>query len=137
MISVAELAIIQKTELPEATISLRSDGIVHVHYHKNATLDVELQQSMRLIFIAMTGGKKTKFLFSADEGFSLTSEARKQAPALYRQSPISCYAIVAHNLAYKLVANFYIRVFKPSGNFKVFSDLKEAETWLTAQESND
>ena len=44
--------------------------------------------------------------------------------------PGHCYAIVAHNLAYKIVANFYLKVKKPKTPFKVFSDEDSALVWL-------
>ena len=117
--------------MPEASIRLRSDRIVHVHYKKNTTLDVSLQAAMRKIYMDLTGGVPSKFLFTAEEGFSITPEAKKNAPRSLKESPIESYALVVkNNLAYRLIVNFYFKVMKPQGNYKVFENTENAIDWL-------
>ena len=123
------ITIISEEEIPEARISLRSDGIVHVHFSKDTTFDLELQGRMRGIYEKMLGGRKAKFIFSADEGFTLTKEVRERAD-LQQNSPVLCYALVVNNLAYKITADFYIRVVKPKGNYKLVTSLPDAVKWL-------
>ena len=130
MVAGTDVATLRHIEIPEAFIRLRSDDIVHVHYKKNTVLDVELQLRMRKIFDEMAGLRKLKFIFSGDEGFILTKEARENASLRQRESPISAYAIIANNLGYKIVANFYIKVVKPKGQYKVFNKFDEALAWL-------
>lgn len=125
-----DITIVRHIEIPEAFISLRSDDIVHVHYKKNTVLDVELQLRMRRIFDEVTGARRLKFIFSGDEGFILTKEARENISLRQKESPILAYAIIAHNLGYKIVANFYIKVVKPKGHYRVFNKLDEAIAWL-------
>ena len=120
-------------EIPEANIILRSDNIIHVDYNKNVTLDVDLQVSMRKIFAELTEGKKMHFIFSAAEGFNLTKEARENSDIINKDSLISVYGIVANNLAYKLIANFYLKVNKPKVPFKIFLTVEDAANWLYTQ----
>lgn len=117
-------------EIPEANIILRSDNIIHVDYNKNVTLDVELQVSMRKISDELAEGKQMHFIFSAAEGFALTKEVRENSELLDKESLISAYGIVANNLAYKLIANFYLRVNKPKVPFKIFLTVENAAKWL-------
>ena len=125
------ITILKEEDIPEASIRLRSDGIVHVHYKKNSVLDVGLQLKMRKIFNEITGHRKSKFIFTAAEGFSMTREARENGPKLQEESnPIKYYAIVIDNLAYKIIVNFYLKVFKPKGNYKLFKSLEEGVEWL-------
>ena len=130
MILDTEITILRQVEIPEASIQLRSDHIIHVHYKKNAVLDVSLQLSMREIFLELVDGKKLPFMFTADEGFTLTKEARENARRLEDSSPILCNAMVAGNLAYKIIADFYVRVVKPKGLHRVFSTQDGAIKWL-------
>jgi hypothetical protein len=125
------ITIINEAEIPEARISLRSDGIVHVHFHKDTTFDIPLQASMRDVYDKMLQGRKAKFIFSADEGFTLTKEVRERAD-LQDNSSILCYAMVVNNLAYKIIADFYIRVTKPKGNYKLVTSLADAVKWLNS-----
>ncbi len=128
--STARISIIKRIEIPEALIQQRSDGIIHVHYKKNTTLDVELQVNMRALFFELTEGKKAPFIFSADEGFSLTKEARENAGISAKESPISAYAIIAESLGYRIIANFYLKVNKPKLPYKLFPSIDDAVKWL-------
>jgi hypothetical protein len=124
------ITIVDQIEIPEANISLRSDSIVHVHFNKDTVFDVALQLRMRRIYDKLLKGRKAKFIFSADEGFILTKEAREYVPDPGNEPPILCYVLIVNNLAYKIVADFYIRVVKPKGNFKLVGSLDEAVEWL-------
>jgi hypothetical protein len=121
--------VVRQIELPEADICLRKDGIVHVHYKKNTTLDVELQQSMRIKYRELTGSVPSKFIFTADEGFLLTKEARESSRS-FKDPFIVAYAVIANNLAYRIIANFFLKVNKPEVPFKLFASIKDAESWL-------
>jgi hypothetical protein len=125
-----EITIVKEKEIPEAAIRLRSDGIMHVHYKKDTTLDVELQLRMRDEYRKLIGEKRTRFIFSAEEGFILTKEARENSKKLNEQPPISAYAIIANNLAYRIIGNFYLRVNKPQIPYKLFSNIIDAARWL-------
>ena len=133
----SEITIIKQVEIPEAFISIRSDGIVPVHYKKNTVLDVDLQMRCLDIYAEILDRKKMKFIFSADDGFMLTKEARENAPKVQVRSPILYYAIIANNLAYKIIANFYIKVMKPAGNYKIFNTVEAGVKWLHSFKDED
>jgi hypothetical protein len=133
MVLSSNITVVKEIEIPEAFIRLRSDSILHVHYKRNTTLDVELQVRMRNIFNEMTGGLKSNFIFSAAEGFALTKEARENSTILDSNSPISAYAVIANNLAYRIIANFYLKVNKPTVPYKLFQTIEEAVKWLYTQ----
>ena len=122
--------IIKEIDLKEANISLRSDGIVYVFFKENCVLDVDLQTRMLEFYHEVTGGKMTPFLFMADKGVTLTKEARDNAIRVEEQTPCSVNAVVVTNLAYKLIANFYMQFNKPLRPYKVFSNKGEAVEWL-------
>ena len=97
---------INEIKMPEATLKLRRDGIVHVTFNKNITLDVPLQLRLLEKHIEITGGKKCPFVFDALEGATITREARNNAILIEDQSPANAVAVVADTLAYKIIANF-------------------------------
>lgn len=122
--------IIKEIDLKEANISLRSDGIVYVFYKEDCILDVELQLKMIGLYQEITDGKMTPFLFMADNGVTVTKEARDNAIIVEEETPCAASAVVVTNLAYKLIANFYMQFNKPLRPYKVFSNTGEAVEWL-------
>jgi hypothetical protein len=131
LISLSNAAyIIKEIDLEEANISLRSDGIVYVFFKENCVLDVKLQHKMLGSYNEVTGSKMTPFLFMADKGVTLTKEARDNAIIVEEITPCSASAVVVTNLAYKLIANFYMQFNKPLRPYKVFSNKGEAVEWL-------
>jgi hypothetical protein len=130
MTSDTGIFIVKEVDLPEARIALRSDGLYHVHFKRHVVYDIPLQMRMRKIYEELTGGKRSKFIFSAEEGLVFTREARDNAEQVNANSPILCYALVVNSLAYKLIANFYLKVVKPKGLFKMVSSIREAARWL-------
>jgi hypothetical protein len=130
MISISQIITLKEINTPEARIKLRSDGIVHVHYKKNVVIDSETQVSMRAHFQELAPGKRLKYIFSADAGVTFTKEARENSVNSQHDSPIAAYAILANNVAYRIIANFYLKVNKPRVPYKMFAEMEEAEKWL-------
>lgn len=126
----AESEFVREIRINEATVSLRKDGIVQVSFNANVTLDVPLQMLLLNIYIKVTEGKKHPFIFEALSGVKVTKEARDNAIEIENQAPGYAYAVVASSLAYQMIANFYLKVKKPSHPYKVFSKKDDAITWL-------
>lgn len=125
-----KIKIVREIKILEATISLREDGIVRVYYHDNTVLDVSLQLKMVDMFNEITENKKSLFIFEAGDNVVITKEARDNAILLEDSTPILASAVVANNLAYRLIANFYIKVNKPKGNYKIVGNSEEGINWL-------
>jgi len=115
--------------LDEASITL-IDGIVYVRYNKDVTIDIELQAKSLEAFNEITDSKLTPFLFEADEGVSVTKEARDNAVIQEERTPCKATAVVVQNIAYAMVANFYLKFNKPKRPYKVFNNKQEAVDWL-------
>jgi len=126
--------IIKQIKLLEATLSLRQDGIVQVLYHDHTILDIPLQLKMAEAFNNIADGKKSLFIFEAGEGVIVTKDARNNALKLEDSTPILASAVVANNLAYRIIANFFIKVQKPKGKYKVVASKEEAVKWLKSLE---
>jgi hypothetical protein len=126
----SEVKIIKEIKINEATVSLRDDGIVDVLFNRNVILDVPLQMLLLNIYQEITERKKHPFLFEAFEGVKVTREAKLNALRIEDEAPGSAYAVVASNIGYYIIANFYLKVKRPKMPFRVFSKKEEAVDWL-------
>lgn len=117
-------------EIPEAIIHLRSDMIVHIIYKEGVVIDVPLQQRVLEKFNELCEGKKLPFLFDAMDHVTVTKEAKLNAIEMENKTPVLATAVFAKSLAYKLIADFYLKINKPKKPFKVFRKKEDAITWL-------
>lgn len=124
------IKIIKEIDFEEAKLCLRDDGIVHVFYKDNTILDIPLQLKMADAFNTIADGKPTLFVFEAGDSVHVTNEARNNALKLEGSTPILASAVIAHNLAYRMIANFFLKVQKPKGKYYVVANLQEAVKWL-------
>lgn len=124
------VTVTKKIETDEMLIQLRSDGIVHVMFKENITLDVALQMKMIKLYNEICEGKKHPFLFSALPGVTITKEARENATKIEHLAPVSRSAVIANSLPYRLIANFYLKVNRPKNPYRVFSNEDDAVKWL-------
>lgn len=126
----AEIITISEIDLSEVNIQLKSNGIVYVFFKDNCVLDVKLQLIMVDEYNKITNHKLTPSIFFAGDNVSITKEARENAVSLEDKSPLSATAIVITNLAYKLIAEFYMKFNKPKRPYKIFKNEKDAVEWL-------
>jgi hypothetical protein len=120
----------KRVTINEATITLRNDGIVQVTFHRNVKLDLALQMLLLNIYQEITEKKPHPFLFEAMSGIKVTREARDNALRIEKENPGSAYAVVADTLAYQVIANFYVKVRRPSKPYRVFRKKEDAVKWL-------
>lgn len=125
---------LRTVETLDAFVNLRADGIVHVHFKAQTVLSLGLQLSLRKIYGELVNDHPTGFIYSAEEGFSISKEARENFRKLPHGNPIKAYGIVANNLAYRLVGNFFIKFYSPKIPLKLFETVEEAAAWLHAKD---
>ncbi|MCE3225754.1 MAG: hypothetical protein K0S32_305 [Bacteroidetes bacterium] len=125
-----EEKVLKQIKINEATVSLRSDGIITVLFHKNIVLDLALQMLLLNIYNKIADGKRYPFLFEASSGVKITKEAKENALRIESQAPGSAYAVIAPSRAYQLVANFYLTIKKTQSPYKVFMTREKAIEWL-------
>jgi hypothetical protein len=117
-------------ELDKVVILSRKDGIIQVIFKEGIELDVDLQDRMLVVYLQLFGNTKRPFLFNAFNDVFITKEARDHSAELEKTYPGIASAVIADNLAYKIIANFYLKVNKPKTPYKVFNDVASAEIWL-------
>ncbi len=122
--------IINTIEIPEVILRLRKDGIVHATFRENTVFDIPMQMKMLEESTKITNGKKSLFIYDAEDNVTITKEARDNAIHIEHRSVTSATVVVAHNLAYRIIANFYVNVNKPQTPFKVVSSFEKGIEWL-------
>ena len=122
--------ILAEVDAPKYNIKLKSDGIVYVVFKENTMLDIDLQIEMLNIYKEITKDELTPFMFEAEYGVEITKEARDNAIVMEDQTPCKVTAVIVQNIAYALIANFYMKFNKPKRPFKVYNKKEEAIEWL-------
>ncbi len=121
---------IKKLDYPDVNLQLKSNNIVYVTFKDDCNLDIPLQMRLLDYYKEITDNKLMHFMFFAAENVSLSKEARDNAVKIEDQSMLGATAVVVDTLAYKLIANFYLKFNKPKRPYKVFSKEEEAIKWL-------
>ncbi|TND07792.1 MAG: hypothetical protein FD123_2943 [Bacteroidetes bacterium] len=85
---------------------------------------------MHEVFLRITGGEKHPFLFESEGSLWYTREGREFASHIEHKQPFLAVAMVAESLAFRLIADFYGRFYKPKMPYKVFKTREEALDWL-------
>ena len=124
------LHIIKELDYLEVNLQLKSNEIVYVLFKDNCVIDVDFQMRLLDYYIDITNGKLMAFIFLAAENVSVTNEARDNAILIENQSMVGASALIVTNLAYKIIANFYMKVNKPKRPLKAFGNEEEAINWL-------
>lgn len=112
-----------------ALISVDENGIGFQHFKDNSILDVAEQLENLVAIIRVTQNRPTPFVVSAGKNVIVTKEARDNALSLESQSPINASAIIVQNLAYRLIAEFFIKVQKPKNPYQIFTNKDSAIEW--------
>ena len=121
---------IKKLDYPDVNLQLKSNNIVYVTFKDDCNLDIPLQMRLLDYYKEITDNKLMHFMFFAAENVSLSKEARDNAVKIEDQSMLGATAVVVDTLAYKLIANFYLKFNKPKRPFKVFSNEDDGIAWL-------
>lgn len=121
---------IKELDYQEVNLQLKSNEIVYVLFKDNCVIDIDFQMRLLDYYIDITGGKLMPFIFLAAENVSVTKEARDNAILIENQSMVGASALIVTNLAYKIIANFYMKVNKPKRPLKAFGNEEEAIKWL-------
>ena len=130
MVNKQTLPIIKELDFPDVNLQLKSNDIVYVLFKDDCTLDIPLQLRLLDYYRDITKGKLMRFIFLAAENVSITKEARDNAILIEDQSMVGASALIINNLAYKIIANFYMKVNKPKRPLKAFGNEEDAIEWL-------
>ena len=122
--------------LSNMNICLDKRGIVFVTYLAGSIIDVKDKKEEKDAIMRITKGIKHPFLFSYESMVTVTKEANEFSIQVELEQPFLAIVILVDNFAYQLLADFYLRFYKPKVPYKVFKDETKAIEWLTDFKKN-
>lgn len=129
--------VIKNLETNTASVNLCNDGIIRVMLKRKSEITRSDTEENIKAYREISGGKKCAFLIYCEDGTVVyTDEARKRAKELESTFDKTCMAVLVKTLGHKLVANFYLNVYKPNFPYRVFNKMEEAEAWCIEQNKN-
>jgi hypothetical protein len=123
-------SIIRTISLSFAEISLDKSGIIRVDYLTGSIVDVPQKKELFKAYNEITSEQKSLFIFKAQSHVNFTKEAKEYSIRIEPLQPFMAIAVVADNLAYQLLADFYFKFYKPKVAYKVVKSEERAVEWL-------
>ncbi len=111
-------------------VTLMKEGILHIHLKANS--EITLNDAVLAVeeMGKLAKGKKRPVFIDAGEFCTIDKEARIFSASKESNIYTLADAIAYHGLGQKLIADFYLKQNNPTVPTKVFSEIKEAITWL-------
>lgn len=119
-----------KILLSHSEVFLREDGIVEIDVRENADIGVEECRELTKTYEDLLENKKYPLLHVVGDYVTMTKEAREYASTEEGLRYSKVEAFVINSLPHKILANFYMKIQKPSVPTKFFSTKQEAVAWL-------
>lgn len=117
-------------DLKLTVVSLRDDGILHVHLKESAHITLTDAQETLKAMRVVGNGRKYPVLIDSGEFVIIDPEVRVFSASEEGNIYTIADAIAYHSLPQKLSANFYMAFNKPVVPTRTFSDKAEAIEWL-------
>ncbi|MFL5751827.1 MAG: hypothetical protein ACJ76F_00350 [Bacteroidia bacterium] len=118
------------TRLEHSDVCLRSDGIIHISIHAEQVVTTKQCEEMMDAVEALCHGKEVPIMTSIGENAVIEKEARDFSAGPRGLQFTKADAFIVKSLAHRLIANFYLKVNKPSKPSRAFSSETEAIAWL-------
>lgn len=117
--------------LSHSTVLLRDDGMLEVNVKESSDIGVDECQELTAAYESLLGEKKCPLLHIVGDYVTMDKEARDYASSELGLKFSIAEAFVINSLPHKILANFYMKVQKPSVPTKFFKSKSEAEDWLS------
>lgn len=106
------------------------NGIVHVKFNEGSEVEPRDVDEIHSGALRLSGGRPYCTLADSRVNMTSTKEAREySSKGLYKENHLA-NAILVNSTAVKLMANFYMRFYKPPIPTKIFNTEVEACNWL-------
>ncbi|HRF99912.1 MAG TPA: hypothetical protein PKZ75_02275 [Bacteroidia bacterium] len=126
--------VIKKEETESAYISMCSDGIIRVLFKRDKEISPSVLKPLFEKINEMVQGVSYPFIYFAEDGSVVfTTEGNTYSKQNQHVFPKICNAFVTKSLSQRLIANFYLKINKPSYPSKLFKNQYEAEEWCFQQ----
>lgn len=122
--------LLEQIENDKFIVAKRKDGIIHVFYKENMLVDVAFQQELIKAHRQITNNTKSSFIFEADSGVKMTKAARINATKIQDEACIGNSVMYVQNTFYQIIGEFFLKVNKPKGEYRVMKNFQEGIDWL-------
>lgn len=119
-----------KIELNHSEISLRADGIVEIQVYENAEIGEKECREIMDAYERMLEPRKYPLLHVVGNYVTMDKEAREFSSSEEGLRFSKAEAFVINSLPHKILANFYMKMNKPTVPTKFFGTQQEAVAWL-------
>tara|TARA_B100002051_G_C16436312_1_gene486713 strand:- start:163 stop:552 length:390 start_codon:yes stop_codon:yes gene_type:complete len=119
-----------KIKLNHSEIFLRADGIVEIHVHENADIGEKECIDIMNAYEQILEPKKYPLLHLVGNYVTMDKEAREFSSSEEGLRFSKAEAFVINSLPHKILANFYMKMNKPTVPTKFFGTKQEAVAWL-------
>lgn len=122
--------IISTISLSHSAISLRNDEIIEIVIKKDSHVDEQECREIMSALSKIVEQKKYPLLHVVGNYVTMDKEAREFSSSEEGLRFSKAEAFVINSLPHKILANFYMKVNKPSVPTKFFGTKQEAVSWL-------
>lgn len=122
--------IIKRSKLTSTTKVDYADGIVYLRLLEGADFDLAALKEQMQAQQELVGADDYAVLVDATNHVSISKEARDHMSAYQNPKRKATALLTRHNLAMRIMANFYMSVHKPAIPTKMFHEEEEAVRWL-------
>lgn len=99
-------------ETERVVIGLRKDGVLHVYYKSQTSIDKDFQHWLLIAYNYVTEGKKYPFIIEGGEFVEVKKEGKEYLEEIQEEVPIISNAILVNNTAQLILASFFIKFAK-------------------------
>lgn len=125
------LEYLDKIELDHSKLILRNDQIVEIHLEDNFYFTLKESLEINEALIKITKSVPHKIIVIAGDLSLNDSDSRNFSSTKKASDPILAMALVTKSLPQKIMANFIMNFQKPLVPTRAFSEIKDAEKWLS------
>jgi hypothetical protein len=125
------LEYLDKIELDHSKLILRNDQIVEIHLEDNFYFTLKESLEINETLIKITKSVPHKIIVIAGDLSLNDSDSRNFSSTKKASDPILAMALVTKSLPQKIMANFIMNFQKPLVPTRAFSEIKDAEKWLS------
>jgi hypothetical protein len=106
------------------------DGNIMHCYFKKDKLDIDVAKECVTLRLAASGERYFPTLIDATTLKSVTKEARDYFGSDEGSRQILASALIINSVVGKFITNFFLQINKPKVPIRVFTDKKDAVSWL-------
>lgn len=123
-------------ETSVAFIRLIGDDILRIEYKPDVYVDIPQYEENLLAYRQLMKTERVFIVTLIHPGAEMSLEVRNQFSSKERSAFKISEAFVISTLAHKIVANFIMKLRKPTHNVEVFSTEEKAMEWLMEERTN-